>query len=134
MVSVDLREQRFKQRGSPGALGDKLAFAHTAHHIEVDHGGDLSERVAGVANKKGGAEESALFACEGDKQKAAGLRVFGEKASECKDRRGAGSVVISAGMDLSEISGESADMAIADMVVVCAQDDDLLLELGVCAG
>lgn len=114
-------------------MGYETTFAHASDHIEVDHRSDLCERITRVANKKGGAKESAFFTREGDKQEAAGLWAFCEKASEREKCGCARSIVICAGVDLAEVSGESANVTITDVIVMCAEDEDLLFVLGVCS-
>src|ERR1700722_7361429 len=127
-VKVMLRGQLFEQCPESTAGTDaahvNLAVPNAADHIHIDHGHVVFEGQQGMVNVVAGTEQAQFFAREGQEQNAP--LVFGllrEPARQFDDARGAGSIIVGAGMDGARKGGRHGELpAQAEMIVMRADD------------
>ena len=118
-----------QQLGDHSPLSVYLQRFARADHVQVEHGDGAGEWVGGVFHVMSGAQESLLLAVPGGEEDRAGgavvLRV--PQPGDLQDRGDAGRVVV------GPVHHGPVRLA-AQMVVVSADDDDLILAFGVGAG
>ena len=125
-------EDRRKLGGGGGAERQEAPFAQAPDHVEVEHGHRLDDRDHRMADVVAAAEQPQLLAAEGDQEDTARGWAGGELAGNLNQRRGPGRVVIGAIVDLpAQLGAEAADHPGAEVVVVGADDNDLIPPVGV---
>ena len=117
-----------KVGGGSVAADEDHVVSHSADHVEVEHRDDLVERNGWMGAEIHAAEQAALFAGESDEDDRAILSgPMGESScGEFQHRDGARAVVIGAVVDLVRVGREASDLAAAEMIVVGADDDELI--------
>ena len=100
-----------------------------ADHVHVDHGDGFAKRQRRLLHPLRRAEQAELFPRKIRKENAALELPFSrsEQPREFQHAGGAGSVVVGAGMNLSDLRRRKRiDISVAQMIVVRADDDVLV--------
>src|SRR5438477_5410932 len=127
--------QRFLNPASPllrraDAADNQLVIFHPPDHVHVNHRHGAVERQDWILDVKIRAEQAFLFAAKRDEDERAfqvpSLRR--EDARQFKQPGDAGCVVVRAVMDVACARGETSLAAASQVIVVRADDDDLILQ------
>ncbi len=120
-------EERLELLGALGAEDLHLAVAQAAYHVEVDHRRYPIQREGRMADEVLRAEQAHLLGGEGDEGQAARRRArVGEVAGEAEEHGGARRVVVCTVVGRLHLGGQRAGSAEPEMIIVGADDDDLL--------
>ena len=109
-----------------GAVDDELGTVEPANHVEIHHRHRIGQRHGGVGGVVGATEEAPFLTGEGDEEDAAGIRpLLGEDPRHLDEHRRATAVVVGAVVDRRIARRGGIAPAVAEMVVMGAEDHRL---------
>ncbi len=122
-------EKILERRARPRPSNKHFFVFDPADHVHVDHGDGFVERQRRLLYPLRGTEQAELFPRKIRKENAALELAFprSQDTREFQNARGAGGVVVGAGMNFSDLRRrERIDVSVAEVIVVSADDDVLI--------
>ena len=116
-------------RGGVGAEGGDLVVAQRPDHVQIHHGHDARHRYRRMGDEVARASQAALLAGEEREQNCPPVRALRQRVAQQLRRIQhtgvAGSVVVRSGMNGVDVRLHRAFPAVAEVIVVRAENDDL---------
>ena len=119
----------------PRADDDQMVAAEAADHVEIQHQGQAFRGQRRMVEPIAGAHEPFFFGVP-ESEKHAALGALAEKGQRPGQHQHAGSaagIVVGAVVNIADGAEAVVAMAVADVIVVRADQDHLVLELGIAA-